>query len=180
MGEIQIVHQYKDNDKYLMRVMAQGMTVQEQKYNGGTSIKMGGMQGDQVVTDEKMVNAVKRQAQIFGELQYLTEGHSLVLDGIEDVNDSPAFKINITFPNGDEMTDFYDKESGLKVKSISKVDAPTGPQTVILELRDYTEVEGGVMYPVSIKISGAMPMTVEFVLNEILINSGLSDEIFKF
>ena len=69
MGAIEM-KQFTKDGKYAMQVMAQGMTVQEIKYDG-TKAMMGGMQGTEEITDEKALAGFASQAQVCGEMDYL-------------------------------------------------------------------------------------------------------------
>lgn len=104
-------------------------------------------------------------------------GIKLNLEGIEKVNDNKAYKIIMTLPSGIKWTQYYDTESGLKVKEEKYVNSPLGlfEQEIIYD--DYEEVEG-LLYPFKIKQTiGAQSM--EFTISTIKINSGLADREFK-
>jgi len=104
-------------------------------------------------------------------------GVQLNLEGIENIEDKDAYKVIMTLPSGIKWTQFYDVESGLKVKEQKFINSPMGlfQQGIIYE--DYKEVEG-VLYPFKIKQSiGAQSM--EFTVSSIKINSGLADREFE-
>jgi zinc protease len=73
---------------------------------------------------------------------------------------------------------FYDMETGLKVKSIKVTKGPDGAETQIPTLfSDYKEVKG-VKFPYSI-IQKMGPMELNFEIQEIKVNEGVTDADFK-
>ena len=102
-----------------------------------------------------------------------------MLDGIEALDGKKAYRILITSPGGDKSTFYYDLETGLKVKTISTQDAgPQGPVTVTNELSDYKEVDG-IRIPHEMKASGMAPFPLTMKVESVVVNSGLSDDIFE-
>jgi len=94
------------------------------------------------------------------------------LKGAEDVDGSPAWKVQITLPAGINTVDFYDQKSGLKVKSI----AQQGQMSLTTLYSDYREVEG-ILYPYKIKQS-AGPQAFDITVSAIEVNKGIDDSVF--
>lgn len=44
-------------------------------------------------------------------------GYTLTLDGIKDVEGTPAYKVIVSTPLGSTVTNYYSVESGLKIKN---------------------------------------------------------------
>ena len=104
-------------------------------------------------------------------------GIQLSLEGTEMVEGKDMYKIIMTLPSGIKWTQFYDVESGLKVKEQKYINSPMGlfQQEIIYD--DYKEVEG-ILYPFKIKQSiGAQSM--EFIISSIKINTDLADREFE-
>ncbi len=73
---------------------------------------------------------------------------------------------------------FYDLNSGLKVKEVKIVKRPDGKEMKIPTLfSDYKEING-IKFPYKIDQKNG-PMTLNFVVQEIKINEGVTDEDFK-
>ncbi len=104
-------------------------------------------------------------------------GIQLVLEGIEKVEDKDAHKVIMILPSGTKWTQYYDVESGLKLKEQKYINSPMGlfQQEIIYE--DYKEVEG-LLYPFKIK-QKIGTQSMEFTVSSIKINSGIADREFE-
>lgn len=157
------------NTKYATSVTMMGNVVQSLKYDG-TKAKMGGMQGEKTLEGDE-ANPVKGSALIFPELHYDKMDYKVMLNGSEKVNGKEAYKISVEDPYGRKVTDYYDTNSKLKVRSVS-------PESDIT-LSDYKAV-GGVMFPHKIKlVNPQMPMPLEMTVTELKVNQGIEEAMFK-
>jgi hypothetical protein len=109
--------------------------------------------GQKMDGDENDVLQAKIQCDPLAELHLEQYGMKLNLKGIENLNGKDAYAMEVTSPNGDVSTDYYDVATGLKLKTISvKKD---GEKTVTSETQivEYMEVDG-MKFPKKIKQSG--------------------------
>jgi predicted Zn-dependent peptidase len=109
--------------------------------------------GQKMEGDENDVLQAKIQCDPLAELHLEQYGMKLNLKGIENLNGKDAYAMEITAPNGDISTDYYDVATGLKLKTISVKkdgDKTTTSETIIVE---YMEMEG-MKFPKKIKQSG--------------------------
>ncbi len=100
------------------------------------------------------------------------------LDGIEKVNGKDAYKIEISLPGGKNWVEYFDPESGLRVKDSKQLVTPQGTFTQENEYSDYRNVEG-VMYPFKLKQSVG-GQTLEMNVSSIKVNTGIPDDKFEF
>jgi hypothetical protein len=104
-------------------------------------------------------------------------GVQLSLEGIEKVEGKNAYKVIMILPSGIKWTQYYDVESGLKVKELKNINSPMGLFQQEIIYYDYKDAEG-ILYPFRIKQSiGAQNM--EFTVSSIKINTGLADREFE-
>jgi hypothetical protein len=104
-------------------------------------------------------------------------GINLSLDGIENVESKKAYKVIMTLSSGIKWTQYYNIESGLKVKEEKYINSPMGLFEQVTNYDDYREIEG-LLFPFKIKQSiGAQSM--EFNVSSIKINTGLTDREFE-
>jgi zinc protease len=104
-------------------------------------------------------------------------GVQLSLEGIEKVEGKDTYKVIMTLPSGIKWTQYYDVESGLKVKEQKLINSPMGSFQQEIIYDNYKEAEG-ILYPFKIKQSiGAQNM--EFTVSSIKINTGLADREFE-
>ncbi len=129
-------------------------------------------QGKSMPVEEEMLAQFKATAPIFIELQYEELGYQLNLEGIEKLGENKAYKVRVTDPLGSEFFDYYDLESGLKVRSITG----QGDKKLVTQYSNYQELEG-IKMPFTIKTS--LPVSLEMAVHYIEINQGLGDELFE-
>ncbi len=170
----------KDNKMYYMEMSMGGNVMQEQRFDG-TQAKVGGMGQSQVITEGPQIDAMKEQANAFGQLLYLSSDskYGLELKGIEDVNGAKAYKVQVTKANGDKSYEFYDVKTNLLIRSMMSQEIPGGqPQTITTEVEDYKEVSG-IMFPHKITLLGAMPFPLVMNAQSIEVNGNIPAEKFK-
>ncbi len=84
----------------------------------------------------------ERAALFNSELFWRDRTKSVETVGIEDVDGKPAYKVVLTPKEGPIETRYFDKESGLAVKSTMTVATPMGQIPVEILQSDYREVDG--------------------------------------
>ena len=104
-------------------------------------------------------------------------GVKLKLTGTEKVNGKNAYRMEMTFPSGTKWIQYYDPETGYKVKESKNVATPQGTFTQDVLYGDYRPVDG-VKYPYSIKQSIGSQQ-IEFKVESIKINTGIPDTTFE-
>jgi predicted Zn-dependent peptidase len=168
---LSLVTLQKAPNKYKESMTMQGMVIQQQTFDG-TKGAVSGMQGNQTLEGDDL-KALAEQAVLFSELTYGKTGYTLEVKGVEKINGNDAYKVAVTSPSKKKSTQYFDVESGLKVRTVTT----QGAATVMVDSGDYKEVDG-IKFPHSSKIS-AGPQNIEAKITEIKINAGLSDDEFK-
>ena len=164
-------------NKFSMKVMMMGMTVQEQKYNGEKA--MTGQMGQKMVyTEGEEFESLKARGVMFDQLQYLKPDHTLELKGIENVDGKDCYKLTITDPKGEVKTEFYEIKSGLLLRSVITQSAQGQTVTITNDFKDYKDVSG-VLMPFTITLSGAMPTPIVMEASTLEINKTIDAELFK-
>jgi outer membrane lipoprotein-sorting protein len=151
------------------------MTIQRMAFDG-TTLRVSGMSGNQELTEGQEFETMKEGVGIVSERNYLQNGYTLEAGGIEKINGSDVYVLNISKGESKSVS-YFDKETGLKVKSTVIVDTPAGPQQAVTEYSDYREVEG-VKFPFIIKQNTA-GMVMESEITAVEINKGIDDSYFK-
>jgi hypothetical protein len=133
--------------------------------------------GQKEPMDEKIKEAKLFDAAMFKELEYPAYKVKAELKSIENVDGKEAYVVEYTTPKGEKTSDYYDKETGLKIQTVSVQKGPQGEAAVATKFGDYKEVKG-VKVPHS--ISQAMgPMTLKFEAQAVEVNLALDDALFK-
>ena len=106
------------------------------------------------------------------------ESYNVMLQykGLEKINERDAYKIMLTLPNNAEWIQYYDMETGLKIRDSKDIMTPQGKYQQITEFDDYRDVEG-IRYPFKIK-QYLGNQTLDFTIESIQVNTGISDDIF--
>ena len=171
--ETEIVFYQKFPNKLCQEILAGGV---EQKiiFNGINGIKIIGEMRQEITGDEltklsfdSMMNLV---------LDPESYGVKLEYDGLEQIGDNSVYKISLTLPNGSKWFQFYDMETGLKVRDSKDITIPNGKFKQITEFDDYRSIDG-ILYPFKIK-QYIGNQTLEFMVDTIKVNTGISDDIF--
>jgi len=155
-------------------------------------VKAGGMDQTIIFDGEKgVMKAATKNVDVTGkELEQLKieatmellldiEGNGVKLDfeGTEKINGKDAHKIKMTLPSGIRWFNYFDAESGLKVKEQKEMQTQMGLIEQVVTYDNYTEVEG-IKYPFKITQSFG-PQSVEMTVSSVKVNKGLADDIFK-
>ncbi|HKB87072.1 MAG TPA: insulinase family protein [Ignavibacteriaceae bacterium] len=164
----------KEPDLFKQEVDAGGM-IQEITYNG----KNGEMQsaGQQMKIEGNELEKLKHEATIHLLLAIDSLGVKLKLAGMEKVNGKDAYKIEMMFPSGTKWIQYYDPETGYKIKETKNITTPQGTFTQEIYYNDYRTVDG-VKYPFSIKQSVG-PQSMEFKVDSIKVNTRIPDTKFQ-
>jgi outer membrane lipoprotein-sorting protein len=109
---------------------------------------------------------------------YKARGTKVELAGKEDVNGSPAYKLNLTTKQGMEMTVYLDAKSYLEVRSTGKV-SQMGQQMVVDSYPTDYKPEGGVLmaHTIESKVNGTPMMKMS--MSKVEVNVPLDDSLFK-
>ena len=106
------------------------------------------------------------------------EGYNVKLQykGLENIDGRDTYTLLLTLPNSTEWLQYYDMETGLKIRDSKDIITPQGKYQQITEFDDYRDVEG-IRYPFKIK-QYLGNQTLDFTVESIQVNTGISDEIF--
>ncbi|NQU88474.1 MAG: insulinase family protein [Mariniphaga sp.] len=168
---IELSIQQKAPNKICVETSIGGNVMTKQVFNGEAG-KVKSPMGDQDITGDDL-EYMNIQATVNAELHFEKLGVKIELMGAEDVEGRPAWKIQMTLPSGRTAVDFYDQETGLKVKSVSQ----QGGTSVSALYDDYQEING-ILFPFKTKQT-AGPQVLDIETKSIEINKGIEDSIFE-
>lgn len=174
MGQPAEIESYQvEGNKYAMSFAMAGQVMQEQVFDG-SKIKMTAQGQSQIVTDEAAIADMKSQSKIVAQSEYLNNGTTMKVEGIDDIEGVKAYKVVVTEPGGKVSTEYYSVDSGLLIRSLT---TPQEGQSVIADLMDYREVSG-VLFPHATTVSGMMPFPLEMKVEEMEVNGALPEGLF--
>lgn len=112
-------------------------------------------------------------------MDYQARGVSITLDGIDEIEEHKAYRLNITLPSGASQHVWIDAQSFLEIKSDREARNAIGMSgTVSVLYRNYQTVDG-LQIPLMIE-SGSETIKVmdKMVIEKIILNPPLDDQVF--
>src|SRR5690554_3033557 len=144
-----------------------GMAVQKIVFNKDKGYMT--MQGQRIDNTEDANAAALAESAPFMEL----DAKDAKLERMEAVDGKDAYVLSF----GDKKEVFYGKESGLKIKEVTKGEMMGQTFTAITSFSDYAEVDG-IKFPYTIN-QATGPQEFTFKISKIVINEGVSDADFE-
>lgn len=119
---------------------------------------------------------LKNQLVWLPELYYDSKGVSYKATGITEVNGKKAYTLEIKV-NEETQVDFFDAETGLKLRTQQMVQGQDGKMTS--QNTDFLNYEAreGILFPSVIKVPLG-PMSAEFTLKEVKLNQKIDNAVF--
>ncbi|WP_161889924.1 M16 family metallopeptidase [Pontibacter russatus] len=172
-----LVQRQKGNDKFVTQIMMNDNPVQRVVINGDKGRMEAPMQGvNKELTKEELVTQMLEVSQ-FPVLQYKKLGVETKLTGMEKVDGKEAYAVEVTLPNGQKSTHYFDKATGLRLKQVNNLESPQGIITQTKTYSDYKEVNG-VKFPYVVE-TVVGPQTIRAEVQQIEVNKNLPDDTFK-
>ncbi|WP_192346439.1 pitrilysin family protein [Algoriphagus sp. Y33] len=166
---IELIHD-DANMRFAQKTLVGGNVMQTSVVKDGKG--SASVQGQSMAMTDEQVDAAKLSTYFLPELHYQTMGYTLTLDGIKDVEGTPAYKIIVATPLGSSVNNYYSVESGLKIKNENPVSGDTF-------YSDYQE-KNGVLIPMTQTIKSAMiPVPLEAKVTGLELNPELNEEDFN-
>jgi len=160
-------------------MQGQSMTFQQQAYNGTKGYQeMQGKRSDLAGDD---LAEIVQEADMYADLHSDKYGIKRTLKGMEAVNGSDAYVLDVVSAKGKKSTEYYDVKSGLLVRKIQTQDGPQGPVTQTSDYKDYREVPGtnGYKVPYEVTEAGAGNPTITAKVQSVDVNKGIADTEFN-
>ncbi len=151
-----------------------GMAIMTSVFDGtDASVKQ---MGQAMPVDENQKKDMAFEAAIVSEIAIKDMGLTAELKGIESIEGTNVYVVEITKPSGGKTSYYYDSVSGLKLRTSKTIQSPQGEMVQDTDLSDYKEV-GGVKFPYSSsQPMGQMKMNV--TAESIEVNTGIEDSEF--
>ncbi len=161
------INNYRKSPHYLLVNTLMGDMVVSQQLFDGEKFKVQSQMGTQEFTEGPEFEEMKLEAVMNMELHYDEFDILTELLGVKPVNGRDAYKVELTYPSGDQTQDYYCVETGLKIKSADMQSKSY--------FSAYKEVDG-LMFPHEVRVEG--PQQVDMQLDAIEINTGLEESFF--
>ncbi len=142
----------------------------------GEKGKMSAM-GNEMPLPEEQAEGIKLLGFPSSIMHLEENGIKAELTGAENIDGNNAYKVVLTLPSGKTKTQFYDVETGLRVREVETQDTPQGQMTQTSNLGDYKEV-AGIKFAHTQTIQMG-PQQLVMKVNSIKVNEGVDDKIFE-
>ncbi|MBN7813789.1 M16 family metallopeptidase [Algoriphagus pacificus] len=157
------------NMRFGQKTKMMGNVMQSSTIMDGKGVTSAG--GQTIEMNDEQLEEAKMSAFFIPEAHYTAMGYSLALDGIKDVDGTPAYKVIISNPSGAKVTNYYAVDSGLKIKNENEKAGDT-------YYSDYQE-KSGVLIPMTWTIKSPMiPVPLEAKVSSLEINPTLTESDF--
>jgi zinc protease len=166
---------YQKAPDLLRQVVDAGQMKQEIIFDGKEGVMRIADQETKIKGDE--LEKLKYQSTMDLLLNLDSLGIKLRLGPIEKVNGKDAYQVDMIFPSGTKWIQYYDPETGLKIKETKDIETAKGTFTQEILYSDYKTVDG-VKFPFTIKQSLG-PQNMEFKVDSIKINTGIPETEFE-
>jgi hypothetical protein len=112
-------------------------------------------------------------------MDYAAKGVGVALDGIDDIEGRPAYRLRLSLPSGERHHVWIDAQTFLDVKSDREAHHVYGRSSrVSVHYRDYQAREG-LQIPFTIESGGDATQTRDkMVIDKVLLNQPLDDQLF--
>ncbi len=174
--ELHIKIANKMPDKSMMAISMGPMELQRSVANGSDYAEY--QQGNRAPDNPNSKLDGPIRGMVLPEMAYLTKNLAMELKGIEKVDDQNAYVVQVVLPSGAKVLEYYDTDSGLKLRSVSFFKGPQGEIPMTFEYKDYREVDGFKLPFIMIWPLGP-GINMEAKATSVKVNSGLADDLFK-
>lgn len=130
-------------DKTLTDIVFQGLGTMKEGSNGTVAWSLSAMQGPRVKDGEEKETALM-MARFDSEVNWRAQFPKAETVGTESVDGKECYKVVLTPKVGKPMTRFYDKQTGLLVKSLATLKSAMGEISVESAFDDYRK-EGDIL-----------------------------------
>lgn len=155
-------------------VSMDGMAIMTSVFDGANASIL--QMGQPAPVDDNQKIDMAFEAAIVSEIAIKDMGLSAELKGIESLEGTNVYVVEITKPSGGKTSYYYDTVSGLKLRTSAILKSPQGEMVQDTDLSDYKEV-GGVKFPYSISMPMG-PMKMIATAESIEVNTGIEDSEF--
>jgi len=187
-GEFPFTMYGKLPDKMKIEVDIAGKTMIPQAYDGRIAWTLNPMAGDQAQKlPEEQAKMIADDASIEDDfLNFNEKGHTVALEGTEEVDGVETFKIKLTKNVNNDKAErveyhFFDKENFVPIMSRTTISEGQAAGTIVENyLSDYQETAFGLIMPFYMETKYNGQTGQKIIINEYNINEELDDEIFEF
>lgn len=169
------IQYFKGPDKMIQSIRVGDMEIQKTIINGNKG-KVINQNNTRVMSPEE-VQEQKIQYGLNSFLRYNTLGVKRNLSTLERIEGRRAYRLELTLPSGQQLYQYYDLETGLKLREIIITATELGNATQVTEVKDYREVSS-VKMPYLTQLRAGNQL-INTTVQSVEVNKNLKDDLFK-
>ncbi|MDQ4140529.1 MAG: insulinase family protein [Bacteroidota bacterium] len=166
---------FKGPDKMVQSIKVGDMEIQKTIINGNKG-KVISQNGTKVMSPEE-VQEQKIQYGLNSFLRYNALGVKKNLSTLERINGRRAYRLELLLPSGQQLLQYYDLETGLKIREIVVTATELGNATQVTEVTDYRDVNG-LKFPYLTQLHAGNQL-INTTVQSVEVNKNLKDDLFK-
>jgi hypothetical protein len=171
-GEVTI---FEEGEKSWTAMEFAGIGKIEEGFDGETAWENSALQGPRILEGEEKITA-KRAATLALITTWRDVYKEARTTGSEDVNGKPAWKVEMTPKEGRPETFYFDRDSGLLVRTSAVLSSPLGEISTQATMSDFRMVQG-ILTPFAMT-ENAMSQSIVMKFNRIAYNVTIPAERF--
>lgn len=171
-GEVTI---FEEGEKSWTAMEFAGIGKIEEGFDGETAWENSALQGPRILEGEEKITA-KRAATLALITTWRDVYKEARTTGSEDVNGKPAWKVEMTPKEGRPETFYFDRDSGLLVRTSAVLSSPLGEISTQATMSDFRMVQG-ILTPFAMT-ENAMSQSIVMKFNKIAYNVTIPAERF--
>ncbi len=170
-----ITQWYGTGGRFRSEAKSGDLVVQESAFDGERAMRRDG-QGVMELEDMDLAE-MQLNGHPVPELHYADHVERTVLAGRTHIGDRPVLKVLISLFTGGSVGDYFDEETGLRVRRTEERYLNGRSYQITTDYGDYKPVDG-VLFPRLISQYGGPSGEVEMKVTNIAVNTGLKPELF--
>ena len=170
---VELSEQFAAPHMYAMTMGSGPMVMQRLVYDGVRG-KKSGMDGEDELVDLELEDA-KQSSVPFPEIAYKELDYGAMLNGVVEIDGRKCNRILVKKAAGGAFTEYYDAETGLKVRRMEAQATGQGTMQVTTDFKDYKEVDG-ILFPHVIEQN--MGQHIVFSATVIEVDRNISPAVF--
>lgn len=174
--ELSITNWHERGGKFRSETKLGKNVVDEVILDGSRAVQRNGQEIMEL--EDIKLEEVERMAIPIPEVDMKRIAENVILVGHTKVNDQAAFKVFIATISGTGINDYFDAETGLRLRREEQRNIAGRSVLITTDYSDY-QAQGGVLFPRSIYQTGGPLGGLRLTVNELVLNKGMVPGFFE-
>lgn len=172
---VEVTQWYGPNGLFRSKAMANGAVIQEEAFDGERAMRSG--PHGVVELEDADLAEMRFNGHPVPEVHYAQEVERAILSGRTSIDGKPVIKVHLVLSAGGTVGDYFDEQSGLKLRRVEQRSVDGQPSVITTDYGDY-QPAGGVLFPRTIVQTGGPMGAITLNVTAIDLNTGLKPGYF--